>query len=220
MPKRKPSRTRADRVYVPATITVRARSEAGDRPDASDRFRISGVAGVVDQPTLIREIVDGKMATFEERFAPGAFRSVLNQDVVCLVNHDDNLVLGRVASGTLRLSETESGDLAFELDPPDVSYARDLETLLVRNDMGGCSIGFLVEPGGEEWSADKRSVIVRKVAALRDVSIVTKPAYRGTSVALRRSYAAPHFRAVALAAARKARIGRELDDLRKRIGST
>lgn len=178
----------SDRIYLPAALELRA------GPNGPDCPTIFGVAGVCNQPTTIREMVKGKLRTFTERFAPGAFRGVLaeRQDTVALINHDDNLILGRVGSGTLRLAELANGDLSFEVDPGEQSYARDLRISLQRGDMGGCSIGFLVAPGGAEWSADRSSVLIRSVGTLRDVSVVTKPAYRGTSVGMR-SYSAAGF---------------------------
>ncbi|SDE83458.1 HK97 family phage prohead protease [Terriglobus roseus] len=58
---------------------------------------------------------------FTEILAPGCFTSSLenpDEDVVCLVNHDDDAPIGRVSAGTLKLAQDEQG-LAFSVDLPD-----------------------------------------------------------------------------------------------------
>lgn len=129
---------------------------------------------------------------FREVLLPGAFDSVLNRkrskpDVVFLFNHSADHLLGRTASGTLRLESDERG-LRFENDPPDTQLARDLQTLVRRGDLAGCSFAFSVDPSGEAWSQDERGQTVRtirEVSGLYDCSLVTTPAYPSTTVAVR-----------------------------------
>jgi uncharacterized protein len=116
---------------------------------------------------------------FRERIAPGAFAGVLDSaDVRCLLNHDPNIVLGRVKSGTLRLSDDERG-LRFECDLPE--SRSDLKEAVSRGDIDGASFRFLV--GEEEWDGELRTV--KSVKQLDDVTIATYPAYPSTSVELR-----------------------------------
>ena len=58
----------------------------------------------------------------EERISDTAFDRAISEshDVRALVNHDNNMLLGRVSSGTLRLTVTETG-LSYEVDVPDLS---------------------------------------------------------------------------------------------------
>lgn len=125
---------------------------------------------------------------FREQIAPGAFKSTMgNSDVRALFNHDPNYVLGRTASGTLRLSETDQG-LEFEIDPPDTTYARDLMESMKRGDISQCSFGFSVGDGGDTWQKDSAGQWIRTihtVTRLYDVSPVTYPAYPSTECALR-----------------------------------
>lgn len=125
-----------------------------------------------------------RIADFTETIAPGAFSRSLaaGGDILALVDHDRSRVLARTKSGTLRLSEDERG-LRFEIDVPDTSAGRDVLALAARSDLGGMSFGFTVEPDGEEWRGDKRTL---KHIGLREISVVQSwPAYEGTSVSAR-----------------------------------
>ena len=60
-----------------------------------------------------------------ERIMPGAFdRALKEDDCRALVNHDANNLLGRTASGTLRLSIDKTG-LRYEIDTPNTTLGRD-----------------------------------------------------------------------------------------------
>lgn len=125
---------------------------------------------------------------FQEKIIPGAFAECMNDDVRALFNHDPNLILARTTSKTLRIAETEGG-LDFELDPPDTTYARNLQVSMSRGDIDQCSFGFAVAAGGDKWFRDDVSGMIireiRKIAKLFDVSPVTYPAYVNTNCATR-----------------------------------
>ena len=121
---------------------------------------------------------------FRERILPGAFKKSLKQnDIRALINHDNNLVLGRNKSGTLQLKEDSKG-LRFELTPPNTSYARDLAESVQRGDISGCSFAFTTD---KDDYVKKDNETIRDVsqATLLDISIVTYPAYADTEVSLR-----------------------------------
>lgn len=127
---------------------------------------------------------------FREQIEPGAFaKSILTADVRALWNHDDNIVLGRNKSGTLRLSEDVEG-LLFEVDMPDTQLVRDMVAgPISRGDVSQCSFGFYTI--ADRW--DKRDgewIRTLLEAELTDVSPVTYPAYRQTDVAVRSMQAA------------------------------
>jgi len=120
---------------------------------------------------------------FRERIAPGAFAGVLADpalDVRALLNHDPNEVLGRTRSGTLRLFD-ESRGLRFELDLPESPLGQNVRAAVSRHDIDGASFRFVV--GEEDWAEDVRTV--KTVAALRDVTIATYPAYPAAALELR-----------------------------------
>lgn len=111
-------------------------------------------------------------------------KSLQEQDVRALKNHDPNLLLGRLGAGTLRMTEDDTGG-AYEIDLPDTTAGRDLAVELERRDIIGSSFGFrLVE---DEWGETEQGFPLRtlKQFSIRDVGPVTFPAYTDTTSALR-----------------------------------
>lgn len=121
--------------------------------------------------------------SFREVIAPGAFSGSMQNDVVALIGHDRNRVLGRSSAGTLRLREDGVG-LAVEIDLPDTTDGRDLAVLIERGDVSGMSFGFVVTK--QSWDETGR-VPTRTIQAvdLREVTVTAFPAYDDTSIALR-----------------------------------
>jgi HK97 family phage prohead protease len=122
-----------------------------------------------------------------EELADTAFERALKDpatDVRALFNHNPDHLLGRQASGTLRLG-TDSEGLEFEVDLPDTELGRSLRVLAERGDITGASFAFL--PDEDTWSQrdGRRLRTHTSVGRLVDVSPVTFPAYEGAAVALR-----------------------------------
>ena len=116
------------------------------------------------------------MGGFYEQIEAGAFDSVLENDVRAYFNHDENLLLGRVSSGTLRISTDKRG-LFYEVDLPDTTYANDLVELMKRGDVNQSSFAFLIEKDRWEQRDGVTYRIIEKVSRLLDVSPVSQPAY-------------------------------------------
>lgn len=122
---------------------------------------------------------------FVEQIDPRFFDSVLKDDVRGLINHDMNLILGRTASGTVKLSVDEFG-LRYDIIPPNTSYANDLIVSMERGDINQSSFAFSVdyENNGDSWEYDEANgIYVRTLLNCRrlyDVSPVTYPAYEQT----------------------------------------
>ena len=138
---------------------------------------IFGYAAVFNEDTNIAD-------AFIEKVAPGAFTETLERhDVLAYFGHDRNRVLGRTSSETLRLREDDRG-LFVEIDLPETSDGMDARQLIDRGDIKGMSFGFRVTK--EEWdeTGDMPERTILQVE-LREVSIVSEPAYEGTSIALR-----------------------------------
>jgi len=121
---------------------------------------------------------------FRERIEPGAFsKTIKSDDIRALWNHDDNYVLARNKSGTLKLSEDEKG-LFVSITPPDTTWARDLCVTIKRKDVDQMSFAFDVL--GETWVKENgENIRTLTEVKLYDVSPVTYPAYPQTDVAVR-----------------------------------
>ena len=143
---------------------------------------------------------------FHEVIARGAFTNTLRTaDVRAYFDHDRGRVLGRSSVGTLRLAEDTRG-LRVEIDLPDTSDGRDVAALIERGDVSGMSFGFSVlrQEWDETVDPPKRTILE---VALSEVSVVSEPAYDGTSVALR-----------SLEAARKERRQQNFNAAAHRVG--
>jgi HK97 family phage prohead protease len=125
-----------------------------------------------------------------ELIEPGFFDDCLQDDIRCLFNHDENLILGRSVKGkgTCRVTQDATG-LAYECESSERSYAKDLEISLDRKDVTQSSFAFRTKEDGDKLVIED-GVVVRTLkkggcARLYDVSPVTYPAYADTEVSLR-----------------------------------
>lgn len=153
------------------------------------RAKADGTPGITGYASVFNQRFDS--GWFIETIKPGAFKRALKekQDVRCLFNHDPNNLLGRSKSGTLRMVEDDKG-LHFECDTdPEQSLGADVQRMIQRGDLDGCSFGFQVraQTWREEKSDDGRMICYRDIedVDLYDVGPVTYPAYEGTSVSER-----------------------------------
>jgi HK97 family phage prohead protease len=199
--------------------------------DGGQARRIVGHAAVFDRWTTLYE---SPVFVWKEVVRPGAFRAVIAErsDVRALWNHDARYILGRTASGTLRLSEDALG-LLSDIDPPDTQTVRDLVlTPIARGDVSQMSFAFAVRRSAETKRVDEDGISVvdyggERVTTRRegsrvveerelfgvnlfDVSPVTYPAYEATDVSLRERGALrdSEIRAHVLAAQRERSAGR------------
>jgi len=165
-----------ERRVIPAEVRVVA-SPDGEDGAGEGRPHIEGYAAVFDQ-----ESVD--LGGFREVIHRGTFaKTIEEQDIRGLINHDANLVLGRNRAGTLELAEDAHG-LRFRLYPPDTAAARDLLVSMKRGDVDQMSFGF--EAVKDRWESDERGALRHLLEArLFDVSVVTFPAYPQTSAEAR-----------------------------------
>ena len=120
---------------------------------------------------------------FKETIKPGAFDRALRQkqDIRCLLNHDENIVLGRWKSGTLGITSDSVG-LRFTVALPDTQAGRDVKTLVQRGDITQCSFAF--KAVSDSWNSSRTQRTLLDVD-LFDVSAVTYPAYEDTEVSAR-----------------------------------
>lgn len=148
------------------------------RKVAEGERKISGHAVVYNSRSV-------DLGGFVEVIHPGFLSGVLGDDVRALVNHDENQVLGRTRSGTLRLEDTDIG-LMIENDVPRTTWADDLLESMQRGDINQMSFAFSVRSGGDKWERLPDGTVLRHLLPngaeqLFDVSVVTYPAYPATS---------------------------------------
>jgi HK97 family phage prohead protease len=144
------------------------------RQNTENAAVIEGFGAVTNTPEPIGQ--------FKEVIRPGAFKKTIKeQDVRGLFNHDPNFVIGRTSANTLQLEERDDG-LFFENTLPDTQFAQDLATLVQRGDITGASIGFKVVR--EQFSEDEEGDPLREIHELQlfDVGPVTFPAFPQTDI--------------------------------------
>lgn len=138
--------------------------------------------------------ISQNLGGFVERIDAGFFNKSRGDGwpgVVARYNHDDNMLLGTTAAGTLRLEIDETG-LVYDVDPP---MARaDVYELVERGDVSQSSFAFGVFE--DDWGVTDQGFPLRTLVSGRlfDVAPVNTPAYQDTSVALRslaRKFEAP-----------------------------
>ena len=106
-------------------------------------------------------------------------------NVVALLNHDSNYVLGRVGRN-LTLSVDDVG-LYFEIEPTGTSYSRDLLENMRSGLIDKCSFAFTIPEGGDQWkklATGGYQRTINSIDKLYDVSVVTTPAYSDTEAVL------------------------------------
>ena len=143
--------------------------------------QIAGYAIVWDTPST--------NLPFIEVIQSGALDGVDLSKVLALYNHDFANVLGRVDSGTLKLDVDKHG-LHFTLDIPDTTLGHDVYTQIKNGNLRGLSFRFTIADGGETWKNVNGKPVryISKIATMREISIVSVPAYDDTSVEVTRSF--------------------------------
>jgi HK97 family phage prohead protease len=129
------------------------------------------------------------MGWYEEVMDTEALKNADMNDVVALFNHDQNMVLARTSSGTLKLNVTGNA-MEYEFEAPNTTLGNDLLEMVRRGDVYQSSFAFTVDKENwEENTGYKPKRIIRSIKKVYDVSPVTYPANPDTMVA-KRSYEA------------------------------
>jgi HK97 family phage prohead protease len=159
----------AERRFTSVPVEIRA---------GSDKQAIGGYAAKFDR-------MSQNLGGFVERIAPGFFNKSRGDGwpgVVARYNHDDNMLLGTIGGGTLRLGLDEVG-LQYEVDVPQARS--DVFELVSRGDVRQSSFAFVAFE--DEWTTSDQGFPLRTLVSgrLMDVAPVNTPAYEDTSVGLR-----------------------------------
>lgn len=153
-------------------------SEFNTRADEVGDMYISGYFSVFNSNY---EIWDG--AT--ESIAETAFEGALSDDIRCLIDHETRLVLGRTKANTLTLKTDNRGLWGEVKINPNDQDAVNLYERVKRGDVDQCSFGFDILEEEFEDRGDSVHWTIKKVK-LYEVSVVTFPAYKDTSVSARK----------------------------------
>lgn len=141
---------------------------------------LSGYAIKFNKPSVAE-------APFTEYIMSTALDHVDISKVLILYDHNYANVLGRVDAGTLELNVDNIG-LKFKVQVPDTSLGRDVYANVKAGNLKGMSFGFTVAKGGDAWKRDGKPVrVINKIDSLREISVVSVPAYDDTSVLVTRS---------------------------------
>jgi HK97 family phage prohead protease len=162
--------TDAERRFTSVPVEIRA--------GANDKKTIGGYAAKFDR-------MSQNLGGFVERIAPGFFNKSRGDGwpgVLARYNHDDNMVLGTIGGGTLRLSVDEVG-LLYDVDPPQARA--DVFELVQRGDVRQSSFAFVAYE--DDWTTSDQGFPMRTLISgrLYDVAPVNTPAYEDTSVGTR-----------------------------------
>ena len=129
---------------------------------------------------------------FEEVIERGALKKANLEDVRFLVNHDQSKIpLARsrknTKNSTMKLKVDDDGmEIEVQLDTENNSEARNLYSAIERGDITGMSFLFGIED--EEWEnleSDYPTRHVKAISTVVEVSAVTFPAYKDTSITAR-----------------------------------
>lgn len=156
--------TDVERRFTPGTVELRAGGEA--------KKWIGGYGSVFGK-------VSRNLGGFVEIVGSGAFngsRAAGFPGVVARYNHDQNMLLGTTAGGTLQLRVDNAG-LWYEVEPP--AARADILELVSRGDIRHSSFAFRVMPNGDEWTTSDQGYPMRTLhdVQLFDVAPVVDPAY-------------------------------------------
>lgn len=159
----------AERRFTSVPVEIRA---------GSDKQSIGGYAAKFDR-------MSQNLGGFVERIAPGFFNKSRGDGwpgVIARYNHDDNMLLGTIGGGTLRLNLDDIG-LLYDVDVPQARS--DVYELVQRGDVRQSSFAFVAFE--DEWTTSDQGFPLRTLVSgrLMDVAPVNTPAYEDTTVGLR-----------------------------------
>lgn len=144
-------------------------------------LRVRGYAILWDTPSERM----GRVIETIDRKAFDHLGDLNTNDVRMQGQHEGN-ALARTTNGTLRLIKDQRGvQIEADLDPRR-SESRDLYYAIERGDVSQMSFGFRIAAGGETFDEQEDGTVrahVTRIEKLHEVSAVTFPAYRETSIA-------------------------------------
>lgn len=147
-------------------------------PKLTDPPKSAGVksAGIITGYGLKFNVVYEMDNWHYERISPTALMGADMSDVICVMNHDVNLLLGRNTAGTLRLKVDKIG-LWYQCTLPDSPTGWNVREAVRRGDLSRCSFVFSLK--SDTWERPAGGKPIRVLTAFKkiwDVGPVVYPA--------------------------------------------
>lgn len=142
---------------------------AGENP-----LIIEGTAIVFDKPA--------DMGGYTEYIARSALDGVNLDNITLLVNHNGAGIPLARSPKTLTLTVTDTG-LEMRAELPDTEQGRSVYEAVKRGDMSEMSFAFDIAE--HDFDAEKRECTITKIAAVYELSVVNRAAYKQTNVQAR-----------------------------------
>lgn len=119
---------------------------------------------------------------YEKVEREAVLESVNNGEIVALFNHETDKVLGSQKAGTLNLTVDDKGVFGIiKINEKDTEALNVYERVL-RGDIAGCSFGFNIDEEVVDTDENGNFHSTLKKLEIFEVSIVTFPAYKDTSI--------------------------------------
>jgi HK97 family phage prohead protease len=128
---------------------------------------------------LVWNVLSSDRGGYFVRLLPGS--ATFLTPTFALYNHDYGAPLARNDDGTLRITSDDYG-VKVEIDVPNTTLGRDLQTLIARQTIRGMS--FAMVPGGESETTteDGQEIITFSKFDADEVTITAIPAFDDTSI--------------------------------------
>lgn len=146
-----------------------------------DNRVISGTAIVFNQRS--------QYMGFYEEIRPEAVRNLDWDQCLLLYNHEYGNILARANADNLKI-EIRNDGVYFEAELPNTTLARDVYEDVSAGNVRGCSFGFTIADGGDEWAETENGEplhIIREIESVSELSLTPIPAYIQTSASVVRS---------------------------------
>lgn len=126
------------------------------------------------------------LGDFIEVIDRSALDSVDSEECIAVFNHNENYILGSSEGGTLTLRNDEIG-IYTEIQDGTTTVHNNCREWVKRGDLRGMSFKFSDTESEWVYNEEKKMMYrtIKRIGKLWDVSLVARPAYRQTDVALR-----------------------------------
>ena len=152
-------------------------SELSEIETRDEELEIAGYAIVFGEPSVTLGGANG----FKEIIERSALDGVNLEDTHLYYQHNSDQILANTKSGTMSLNVTDKG-LYFRAQMADTQLGKDTYKLIKRGDLSAMSFGFNVTKDSWNVMTNPEVRTVTQIGELKEISIVSRPAYEQSSV--------------------------------------